>query len=722
MSEKRFRQILMLFLGLVLALLAMRLGNSFLQPLPVGNGRDAERVLTLRLGMASTIGPVEREAVQRLAGQLATPESGTVRLSLHSAVDFGGDERMLELASRGELSMILVPLSCLARRIEAVQVLDLPFMFPTREAFQQVLADDFGRLLLDKVRRLGLEGLAIWDGGSRHWLADRPLLEPEQFAGLSVWAGQPENRITPEFMTRLGAQSVPGIAAEFSVETETPPVQDVTLWSVRAVPAHGGQRHLTLSGHAQTGYLLAMSRDALDMLTAHDQERLLELVRELSGWQRAEVRTREMEVLQELGESGIIVHALLPEGRASFQHLGAVLARQFEEQIGSDVMARLEERLLLPVWTGQQEKPVLVGLDAQLSGESALVGLELRRGVQFALAEINERGGVLGRPIHLVTRDNHGLATRGLDNLKFFAGLDPLVAVMGGQKSSVVSSEIDAVHELGLPMLLPWSAARNLTENGYTPNQVFRFSLNDRWTAPFLAKAALARSHRIALVLENSGWGHQFAEILRRHLHAFGIHPELVYWVENGLPGGTADLLSRLAESRAEAVILVDTPGETIPLLLDLARHLPTVAVVSHWGLLGARLTPEELAILAHMDLVFPQTFFPDDPANPAQEELVRRARRYFGQVAGALPPALGSGFLHAYELTRMLAAAMRAAGSSERRVVRATLESLPLHESVIKRLTVPFAENRHDALGVGDYHLGRIAADGRVVPVSARP
>ncbi|MBF0213574.1 MAG: ABC transporter substrate-binding protein, partial [Magnetococcales bacterium] len=459
------------------------------------------------------------------------------------------------------------------------------------------------------------------------------------------------------------------------------------------------------------------SRDALDMLNARQQELVRDAAREAAWWGRDEVRRREGEILDGLRAAGVTVHEFSAEARERFRSALAHIPRKFEERIGPDVMAKLSEWLDLRGRDQSDRQEILIGLDAQWSGESALVGLELKRGVTLAIEGINAQGGVLGRKLRLVARDNHGLATRGVDNLKFFAGLDDLVAVIGGQKSSVMAAEVEAVHDLALPFLLPWSAAWHLTENGYAPNQVFRLSLNDRWTAPFLAEAALTRGARIALVLENSRWGHEFERIILRHLNGRDVRPVAVLWVDNGSRGSSALLSARLAEVGVDVVILVDTPDESIPLLLELSRSLPTVGVVSHWGLLGARLTPAQLLALSTMDLVFPQTFFPAVDKRSG-ESLRQRMQQLLSLEEGETPVSMGSGFVQAYDLVRMLAGAITLAGSLERGAIRDALERLPRHDGVIKHHRPPFDAQRHDALGIEDYRLGRLAADGQIVPV----
>ena len=54
---------------------------------------------------------------------------------------------------------------------------------------------------------------------------------------------------------------------------------------------------------------------------------------------------------------------------------------------------------------GAQKKPILIGYPAILSGGGALNGRPVMVGGQLAEKEINEKGGILGRPFKLLVRD-----------------------------------------------------------------------------------------------------------------------------------------------------------------------------------------------------------------------------------------------------------------------------------------------------------------------------
>ena len=58
--------------------------------------------------------------------------------------------------------------------------------------------------------------------------------------------------------------------------------------------------------------------------------------------------------------------------------------------------------------------PIKIGLSGPFTGGSAAMGVSMRDGVRLAVDEINAAGGILGRPIQLVERDDEAKNEMGV--------------------------------------------------------------------------------------------------------------------------------------------------------------------------------------------------------------------------------------------------------------------------------------------------------------------
>lgn len=80
---------------------------------------------------------------------------------------------------------------------------------------------------------------------------------------------------------------------------------------------------------------------------------------------------------------------------------------------------------------------IKLGALAPLSGPSAASGQDMKEGYELALAEINEKGGVLGRKLELILEDDKGDPATGVAAFEKLMSRDRVPVVMGSVSSTV---------------------------------------------------------------------------------------------------------------------------------------------------------------------------------------------------------------------------------------------------------------------------------------------
>src|SRR6266702_3834908 len=85
--------------------------------------------------------------------------------------------------------------------------------------------------------------------------------------------------------------------------------------------------------------------------------------------------------------------------------------------------------LLLAAFGAQAQ--VTVGAVLPLSGSSASLGEDQRRGMELAVAKINEQGGVLAKNLKLQVEDSGGTANSALDAARTLVTVDKVPSVLG---------------------------------------------------------------------------------------------------------------------------------------------------------------------------------------------------------------------------------------------------------------------------------------------------
>ena len=118
--------------------------------------------------------------------------------------------------------------------------------------------------------------------------------------------------------------------------------------------------------------------------------------------------------------------------------------------------------LLLALLTAcGKPEPLRVGLLAGLSGSVADLGESGRAGAQLAVEEINQAGGVRGRPLELRTRDDAQDPATARSAVAALAG-EGVVAIVGPMTSSMAQAVLPATTEAGLVLLSPTASASSL--------------------------------------------------------------------------------------------------------------------------------------------------------------------------------------------------------------------------------------------------------------------
>jgi branched-chain amino acid transport system substrate-binding protein len=368
-----------------------------------------------------------------------------------------------------------------------------------------------------------------------------------------------------------------------------------------------------------------------------------------------------------------------------------------------------------------ERNPVLIGVDGAFGLPYSTSAQAIEKGILVAIDEINQAGGVLsGRPLKLVKKDNRSMSARGIQNIKDFADMKDLVAVMSGRFSPVVLETIPELHKRKLINLAAWSAANTIINNGRNPNYIFRLSLRDALAMPTMIKYAVKRgASRIGLLLTNTSWGRSNLGAAEGYLRK-NSKPALVgvswyNWRDQTL----IKHYTKLKNQGAQAIILVANDDEAATLVREIAA-LPKqdrMPIYSHWGVTGGDFTGQAGPALQKVDFTVVQTISFFNFAPEKVEKFLAVTKRLFGisTIEGIESPV---GIAHAYDLTHILARAINLAGTTDRAAIRSALEKVTNYDGLIKYFQQPFTPDNHEALGENELLMARYNENGVLIPI----
>ncbi|MDR7039691.1 branched-chain amino acid transport system substrate-binding protein [Methylobacterium sp. BE186] len=372
---------------------------------------------------------------------------------------------------------------------------------------------------------------------------------------------------------------------------------------------------------------------------------------------------------------------------------------------------------LAPLGPSRAAEPVRIGLVTALSGQSAKSGEAISRGIGLAIDEINAKGGVLGRPLELVARDDEANPSKGVLAARELIQRAGVAALIGGLDTPVSMAIVPIANQMKVPFVGPWAAGTGITRNGAADNYAFRVSAVDALVDEALVAYAVKTygAKKPGMILVNNAWGESNQQGLVAALKAASLPAAGIEKYE----ANDVDMvpqLTRLREAGADALFLVGNVGPSAQVVKSLDRMGWSVPVISHWGPAGGRF--DELAGPSAAKVHFIQTFtFAGNEAPKAKAVLAALKAKYPAIKSMAdVTPAVG--IANAYDATHLIALAIAAAGSTEGPKVRDGFYRIATYPGLIKTYEAPFAPGRHDALGPQDYVFTRFQ-NGEIVAVT---
>jgi len=150
-----------------------------------------------------------------------------------------------------------------------------------------------------------------------------------------------------------------------------------------------------------------------------------------------------------------------------------------------------------------------VGLVAAMSGQSAKAGEAIARGLSLAAEEINAKGGLLGKKVELLVRDDESNPAKGVIAARELAQREKVAALFGGLDTPVSLAIVPFVNSARVPFMGVWAAGTPITRNGAAENYAFRVSAVDELVDVALVDYALKKysAKKPGLILINNPWG-----------------------------------------------------------------------------------------------------------------------------------------------------------------------------------------------------------------------
>ncbi len=358
--------------------------------------------------------------------------------------------------------------------------------------------------------------------------------------------------------------------------------------------------------------------------------------------------------------------------------------------------------------------PIKLGLTGPFTGGSASMGVSMRDGVKLAVAEINKAGGVLGRPLLLVERDEEGKNEVGVQVAQELINKEQVVATMGFINTGVALASQRFYQENEIPVINNVATGTLITQQFVPPanekNYIFRMSANDVIQSGMIVEEAITRRgfKAPAILADSTNYGQFGRADLVKALAAKGVKPVTEEKFNIGDTDMTAQLL-RAKAANADVVLTYGIGPELAQIANGMAKLGWKVPLVGSWTL--SMSTFIDNAGANGEGAVMPQTFI-QAPSTPKRKAFIEayQAAYKVDRIPSPISAAQG------YDGVYVLAAAITQAKSTEGPKILAALENLQTKvEGVVTVYDRPFTATDHESITANIPVFGMVKA-GRVV------
>ncbi|MEZ5933478.1 MAG: TRAP transporter substrate-binding protein [Alphaproteobacteria bacterium] len=277
-------------------------------------------------------------AAQLLSDRVNEEMNGKMCMEVYPNSSLYDDDKVLEAMLAGDVQLAAPSLSKFETFTKKFRLFDLPFVFENVDAVDRFQKSEDGQALKESMTRRGLLGLAFWHNGMKQLSANKPLLKPEDAAGLKFRI-QPSDVLQAQFEA-LGANPQKMAFSEVygALQTGVVDGQENTWSNIYGQKFFEVQDGVTETNHGIIDYLVVTSTDFMDSLPEDVREQFATIVNEVTDTRNAESTAVDEQNMQYLVDAKVEIRTLDADQRQAWVDAMKPVWDQFADDIGQDLI------------------------------------------------------------------------------------------------------------------------------------------------------------------------------------------------------------------------------------------------------------------------------------------------------------------------------------------------------------------------------------------------
>lgn len=273
-----------------------------------GGDKKADQKVTLKMATALPSSHPLVKAMDVLKDKANEKSKGSVTIQIYPAGQLYNDKNMNDAIISGGIDMGLNTVGRWATIVPAMDIFDVPFIFPSYEKVDKAIDSGLGEKLGNELMKKGVRPLIWADYGFVQYANNKKLVKtPADFDGLKI---RGYSKYSAETIKAMGASSVTMGSSEvyMGIQRGTIDGQTSGTTAMRDRKMYEVHKYLTVTNHASPEFIVAINEKSYSKLNADQKKALDAAAIEVRDLIRANAKAEDLKALADLKAKGMEVY------------------------------------------------------------------------------------------------------------------------------------------------------------------------------------------------------------------------------------------------------------------------------------------------------------------------------------------------------------------------------------------------------------------------------
>lgn len=269
------------------------------------------QVKELKLGHIAAPNTAYDNWAKEFKAQVEAGTGNRYKIVIYGGGQLGDSGPLMEAMQAGNLQFAVITSGDASQFVNAINVLDMPFLFRSWDHVEKFIASKTARDLLDLSDQYGLKSLSLMPRGYRHVTnAKFPITKPEDLKGLKMRIS--ESPVLVEAFKAMGAnaQAMAWSEVYTALQQGTVNSHENTIITTRDYKINEVQKYVSETGHVFAMATLLASGDWFKKLPAADQAVIQKAATDAAYKLGLDQKGNEAKAKAELISKGMVFNSL----------------------------------------------------------------------------------------------------------------------------------------------------------------------------------------------------------------------------------------------------------------------------------------------------------------------------------------------------------------------------------------------------------------------------